>query len=389
MFEEKIAYAAILIGVIFTFISLLTSSGGTFFDVDFGLPQNGMANVLYAAVLVSVAISIIISRIYKKEIKNYYKYSKKDILLFSVLALYFLLVIMYNGFFYSVNSFSAMEEKCENNYIGRVYYNPSQKELWPGQWQEAMGINSLIKSSCYSSNAMITVAILFAGFIGFMIFAPMAIITFAELLLLVLAVLGIKNVYLIKKLLKIDLIANKILFRMHYDKYPLNQNNSPFYSVDDLNRRYEEEKYKLDEYHRSIEAATKDNLSILYKKVEAMFVLLIIASYALNTYLIMSDSASLLGGNFSLSFSLAVSILIFIVYISKILILLLNYNKEYAIEFFQQESRGDKIFLFCIIFVILINSLFLSLSFVEMFGILYITSYLFDTIYNKIVYKDI
>lgn len=387
MFAEKTAYLSVLFGIVITLILLSATGNGMLFDYYPALSQSGVVNTLIIVIVLSAAVSAIISRIHKNEIKNYYKYSKKDVLVFSVLALYFLSSVIYGGFFYSLKSFSAMNERCESGYIGTVYYNPNQEELWPGQFREARAINSQARSSCYSSNFMAAIMFIFAGLIGLTIFIPMAMLVFAELLLLVLAILGIKNARLIRKLLGIDLAANMIFFNMSYGKYPLDQSRYPFYRVDEMNRRAEEEKYKLDEYSRAIGEVTEENLSLLYEKVEAMFVLLIVSSYVLNIFLIIGDSPDLLGGRPALSFSLAAGIIVFILYVTKIFILMMNYNKEYAVEFFRQESRGDKIFLYCIIAFLLLNFLLLSLSFVEVFGILFVMSYLFDLAYGKIILK--
>ena len=349
-----------------------------------------MTTEVYLSIItiVTILICIILVKVVLKYSNVLYLFTKKDILLFSVFSLFLLFSFIVNSVFFissiqGKDIFPRPAYESHKLYNEVNYMNYSQDNL--------VGIMEMEVATQRSSVVDKSFTIIMSMFLIIMIiiiFIPLFIILLMEHFLLMLAVFNSKNVFLIKYFLYFDFLLKKIYFNLYYGNYPLKERsfiiNSSGHNntIKALNKDYEKEKEEIKLYEESMNLITKNNTLLVYEKVGSMLFLIIISFFIINLVFISYDLYNILLIKNILSLSVLASSILFVFVISKIFNFLIKYRAEHAVEFLQQKSYGDKLFLFCIITTLLMNILFFSVSLLELFGLLYIMSYSFDLIYN-------
>ena len=341
---------------------------------------------LILIIIVIVLIGIMLIKFFLKHLNILYTFTKKDILLFSTFSIYLLFSFIINSVFV-VSSIKNKDIYSRPSYENNKLYNevnrmnPNQ-DNYIGNFEIASQ-----KSLAINKSFAVIMGVFFIVMIT-VIFIPLFIILLMELFLLILAIFQSKNIFLIRSFLHFNYLLKKIFFNTYYKNYPLRQrtfiinNVGHNNNINVSNREYEKAKEEIELYEKSISLVTKNNTSLMYREAASMLFLIIISFFIINLIFISYDLYDILLIKKILSPSVLASSVLFIFILGKMFSFLIKYKREHATEFFQQKSRGDKLFLFCIILILIINIVFLSISSLELFGALYAMSYLFDLVYK-------
>lgn len=263
-------------------------------------------------------------------------FSQKDIILFSTILIYFIINIFYKTFTFFSQEYNSL-----------------------------LICNS---TSCYQYSA--TLFILLASSMFLM---PLLIGKLAQCLLAILSLSGLKSLTILKPLLYLDIITQKFYISKTFYIFKNHSNGLHEYLKRVEMTKKEDKLYNMN----------KENTNYLFESqqnnVFSLICYFFIANLILITLDILNNPSN---ANFKLSILSLVSIIIIIIATTKFFIFIFMFilRKELLLDIFQQKSRGNSIFFIIIISIFLLNSLLLSMTFIELFWILYLCSFLFDLI---------
>ncbi len=191
-----------------TFLYVLVS-----FVLIFSMPAANGAFLGIISILGGI-FGFLAIKFFPAKIGSFYNFSKKDLILFSTLAIYFLLIFIGTTFTAITN------ERCDLSYDVYDHYSPSGFMPVAEEKYYFQNIAQQYRMAClYKYLGIIFLFLIFLAVISFFFFM------FLKFILLILLLLGSRRVNFIKFLLSVNLRIKKTYYNFIFSGYPLDENS--------------------------------------------------------------------------------------------------------------------------------------------------------------------